>query len=152
LPRQNAQCCNTILELIHLAHHEAQARKIIREVRLEYGGPDQRAFLNSSLAASSISQLEEFFTKFAKGYCALLLAKMDATDQHDPSACWAEAMQMNMLSSVLVRLAQAAHAICLWLSGLRAKQGMLHLLAHEVRPCLIYGEFSEVGRRAVSSI
>src|SRR5439155_23712662 len=64
----------------------------------------------------------------------------------------AEAMQMNMLRSVLVRLAQAAHAICLWLSGLRAKQGMLHLLAHEVRPCLIYGEFSEVGRRAVSSL
>jgi hypothetical protein len=37
-------------------------------------------------------------------------------------------------------LAQAAHAICLWLSGLRAKQGMLRLLAHEVRPCLVYGE------------
>ena len=50
------------------------------------------------------------------------------------------------------RLAQAAHAICLWLSGLRAKQGMLQLLAHEVRPCLIYGEYSEVGRRAVSSL
>jgi hypothetical protein len=50
------------------------------------------------------------------------------------------------------RLAQAAHAICLWLSGLRATQGMLPLLAHEVRPCLIYGEFSEVGRRAVSSL
>ena len=51
------------------------------------------------------------------------------------------------------RLAQAAHAICLWLSGLRAKQGMLQLLAHEVRPCLIYGEaVLEVGRRAVSRL
>jgi hypothetical protein len=37
------------------------------------------------------------------------------------------------------RLAEAAHAICLRPSGLRAKQGMLRLLAHEVRPCLIYG-------------
>jgi hypothetical protein len=52
------------------------------------------------------------------------------------------------------RLAQAAHAICLWLSGLRAKQGMLRLLAHEVRPCLVYGEaVLEVGhRRAVSCL
>jgi hypothetical protein len=33
-----------------------------------------------------------------------------------------------------VRLAQAAHAICLWLPGLRAKQGMRPLLAREVRP------------------
>ena len=31
-------------------------------------------------------------------------------------------------------------ATCLWMSGLRAKQGMPPLLAHEVRPCLVYGE------------
>ena len=37
-------------------------------------------------------------------------------------------------------LAQAAHAICLWLSGLRARQGMLPLLVPEVRPCLVCGE------------
>ena len=47
---------------------------------------------------------------------------------------------------------QAAHAICLWLSGLRAKQGMLPLLAHEVRPCLVYGEaVLEVGQGRVAS-
>ena len=52
------------------------------------------------------------------------------------------------------RLAQATHAICLWLSGLRAKQGMPPLLAHEVRPCLVYGEaVLEVGQgQAVSSL
>jgi hypothetical protein len=52
------------------------------------------------------------------------------------------------------RLAQAAHAICLWLSGLQAKQGMLPLLAHEVRPYLVYGEAAlEVGQgQAVSSL
>jgi hypothetical protein len=45
------------------------------------------------------------------------------------------------------RLAQAAHTICLWLSGLCAKQGMRLLLAHEVRPYLIYGEaVLEVGQ------
>jgi hypothetical protein len=33
---------------------------------------------------------------------ALLLAKMSAADQHDRSACRAEAMQLNMLRSVLV--------------------------------------------------
>jgi hypothetical protein len=51
-------------------------------------------------------------------------------------------------------LAQAAHAICLWLSGLRAKQGMLPLLAHEVRPCLVCGEAAlEVGQgQAVSCL
>jgi hypothetical protein len=51
------------------------------------------------------------------------------------------------------RSAQAAHAICLWLSGLRAKQGMRPLLAHEVRPCLVCGEpVLEVGQgQAVSS-
>jgi hypothetical protein len=38
------------------------------------------------------------------------------------------------------RLAHAARATCLWLSGLRAKHGVLPLLAHEVRPCLVYGE------------
>jgi hypothetical protein len=64
---------------------------------------------------------------------------------------WAEAVQMN--AEVRAgRLAQATHAICLWLSGLRAKQGMLQLLAREVRSCLAYGEFSEVGHRAVSSL
>ena len=31
-------------------------------------------------------------------------------------------------------------ATCLWLSGLRAKQGMRPLLAHEVRPCLVCGD------------
>ena len=37
--------------------------------------------------------------------------------------------------------------ICLWLSGLHAKQGMLPLLAHEVRPCLVCGEaVLEAGR------
>jgi hypothetical protein len=35
-----------------------------------------------------------------------LLAKMNATDQHDRSACWAEAMQMNVLRSVLVACAR----------------------------------------------
>jgi hypothetical protein len=93
----------------------------------------------------------DFCIKFAKGHCALLLAKMSAAGQQDRSALWAEAVQMN--AEVRAgRLAQAAHTIRLWLSGLRAKQGMLQLLAHEVRPCLIYGEYSEVGHRAVSSL
>ena len=52
---------------------------------------------------------------------------------------------LNVLRSVRaayrrLRTLQAAHTIYLWLSGLRAKQGMLPLLAHEVRPCLVYGE------------
>jgi hypothetical protein len=38
------------------------------------------------------------------------------------------------------------------MSGVRAKQGMLPPLAHEVRPCLVYGEFSEVDRRAVFKV
>ncbi|MFZ0236528.1 MAG: hypothetical protein WAL37_04045, partial [Xanthobacteraceae bacterium] len=63
---------------------------------------------------------EDFDKKFAKGHCAQSLAQMRAEVRAG-------------------RLALAAHAICLWLSGLRAKQGMLPLLAHEVRPCLIYG-------------
>ena len=33
-----------------------------------------------------------FPTKFAKGYRALLLAKMNATDQHDQSACCAQSI------------------------------------------------------------
>jgi hypothetical protein len=51
-------------------------------------------------------------------------------------------------------LARAAHAICLWLSGLQAKQGMLPLLAHEVRPYLVCGEaVLEVGQgQAVSCL
>jgi hypothetical protein len=58
---------------------------------------------------------------------------------------------MNVLRSLLV---VAAHAICLWLSGLRAKQGMLPLLAHEVRPYLVCGEaVLEVGQgQAVSCL
>ena len=40
-----------------------------------------------------------------------------------------------------VRLAQAPQAICLWLSCVRAKQGMLLLLADEVRSYLTYGVF-----------
>jgi len=60
-------------------------------------------------------------------------------DQQIRSALWAEAVQMN--AEVRTgRLAQVEHAICLWLSGVRAKQGMLQLLAHEVRPCLVCGE------------
>jgi hypothetical protein len=49
---------------------------------------------------------------------------------------------------------KAAHAICLWLFGLRAKQGMLPLLAHEVRPCLVCCEaLLEVGQgQAASSL
>jgi hypothetical protein len=41
---------------------------------------------------------------------------------------------------LLLALAQAAHLIRLWLSGVRAKQGMRPLLAHEVRACLVCGE------------
>jgi len=42
---------------------------------------------------------------------------------------------------------------CLWLSDLRAKQGMLPLLAHEVRPYLVCGEaVSGIGRRAASCL
>ena len=60
-------------------------------------------------------------------------------DQHDSIRIVAEAVQMN--AEVRTgRLAQVEHAICLWLSGVRAKQGMLQLLAHEVRPCLVCGE------------
>ena len=41
----------------------------------------------------------------------------------------------------------AAPTICLWLSGLRVKQGMRPLLDHEARPCLVCGEaVLEVGR------
>jgi hypothetical protein len=36
---------------------------------------------------NGVSGVEEFLTKYAKGYRALLLAKMNATDQHDQSAC-----------------------------------------------------------------
>ena len=44
-------------------------------------------------------------------------------------------------------------ATYLWMSGLRAKQGMRPLLAHEARPCSIYGEaVMEVGRRLVSRL
>ena len=32
--------------------------------------------------------------KICAGWCALLLAQMNATDQHDRSALWAEAVQM----------------------------------------------------------
>jgi hypothetical protein len=39
----------------------------------------------------------------------------------------------NGASILLITLAQTKRAICLWLSGLRAKYGMLPLLAHEVR-------------------
>jgi hypothetical protein len=42
--------------------------------------------------------------------------------------------------------------ICLGLSDLSAKQGMLPLLAHGVQPCLVYGELSEVGRQAASCL
>jgi hypothetical protein len=53
---------------------------------------------------------------------------------------------------VVLRGPGCARAI--WLSGLRAKQGMLPLLAHEVRPCLIYGDaVLEVGQgQAVSCL
>src|SRR5262249_18022992 len=51
-----------------------------------------------------------------------------------------------------VGLGRAPHTICLWLSGLRAKQEMLPLLADEVRTYLAYGELWEVGRRAVSCL
>jgi hypothetical protein len=40
---------------------------------------------------------------------------------------------------------ESKHAICLWLSGFRAKQEMRPLLAHEVRPCLVCGEAVLVG-------
>ena len=56
------------------------------------------------------------------------------------------------LASLLIALAQTRRAICLWLTGLRAKYEMPPLLAHEVRPCLAYAELSEVARRAVSSL
>src|SRR5262249_41273629 len=42
---------------------------------------------------------------------------------------------------------------CFWKSGRRAKRGMRPLLAHEVRPCSIYGEaVLEVGRRPASCL
>jgi len=44
-----------------------------------------------------------------------------------------------------------APTTCFWKFGPRAKQGMRPLLAHEVRPCSIYGVVVlEVGRRLVS--
>ena len=46
----------------------------------------------------------------------------------------------------------ARASTCLWLSELRAKQGMLPLLAHEVRPYLVSDELSEVGRCALSCL
>ena len=50
-----------------------------------------------------------------------------------------------------VILVTAARTICLWMFARRAKQGMLPLLAHEVRPCLLYGvAFPRVRARAPS--
>jgi hypothetical protein len=74
----------------------------------------------------------------------------DGKDQRDEKDDLAWCIQSGHVSPPLYN--KSAHTICLWLSGLRAKQGMRPLLAHEVRPCLIYGEFSEVDRRAVSSL
>ena len=84
---------------------------------------------------------------------ALLLAKMNETNSARPIRMLGRGNANECAEVRAGRLAQA-DAICLWLSGLRAKQGMLPLLAHEVRPCLVCGEAAlEVGQgQAVSCL